>query len=61
MSKLAVLPDEACMSALPPSYPDTTKGVTFGLTAYLMWGCFPFFFALFEGVPALERQSRSAW
>ncbi|WP_372614231.1 EamA family transporter RarD [Halomonas sp.] len=42
------------MSALPPSDPDTTKGVAFGLAAYLMWGCFPLFFALFEGVPALE-------
>ena len=34
--------------------PETTKGVTLGLGAYVMWGCFPLFFALLEGVPALE-------
>lgn len=34
--------------------PETTKGVTYGLAAYTMWGCFPLFFALFEGVPAYE-------
>ncbi|GAB2798642.1 EamA family transporter RarD [Halomonas shantousis] len=33
---------------------ETSKGVAFGLTAYTMWGCFPLFFALFEGVPAWE-------
>lgn len=33
---------------------DAGKGVAFGLGAYLMWGCFPLFFALFEGVPAFE-------
>jgi chloramphenicol-sensitive protein RarD len=33
---------------------DDRKGVAFGLAAYLMWGCFPLFFALFEGVPAFE-------
>lgn len=40
----------------PPSQldPEATKGVGFGLTAYLMWGCFPLFFALFEGIPAWE-------
>ncbi len=31
-----------------------TQGVVFGLTAYVMWGCFPLFFALFEGIPAWE-------
>ncbi|MCG7598327.1 EamA family transporter RarD [Halomonas sp. McH1-25] len=31
-----------------------TQGVIFGLTAYVMWGCFPLFFALFEGIPAWE-------
>lgn len=36
------------------SSPETTKGVVFGLGAYTMWGCFPLFFALFEGVPAYE-------
>ncbi|QTF91053.1 EamA family transporter RarD [Halomonas sp. BM-2019] len=44
------------MSANPASLPDreTGKGVAFGLGAYLAWGCFPLFFALFEGVPAFE-------
>lgn len=31
-----------------------TQGVAFGLAAYMTWGCFPLFFALFEGVPAWE-------
>jgi chloramphenicol-sensitive protein RarD len=44
------------MSATPASLPDreTGKGVAFGLSAYIAWGCFPLFFALFEGVPAFE-------
>lgn len=33
---------------------EAAKGVTFGLAAYVMWGCFPLFFALFDGVPAVE-------
>lgn len=33
---------------------DASKGVAFGLGAYMMWGCFPLFFALFDGVPAYE-------
>ncbi|MDI5891944.1 EamA family transporter RarD [Halomonas rhizosphaerae] len=33
---------------------ETGKGVAFGLTAYVAWGCFPLFFALFQGVPAFE-------
>ncbi|MCI0508865.1 chloramphenicol-sensitive protein RarD [Chromohalobacter marismortui] len=33
---------------------DAVKGVTFGVTAYTLWGCFPLFFALFDGVPAWE-------
>ena len=33
---------------------DATKGVWYGLSAYTIWGCFPLFFALFEGVPAFE-------
>ncbi|MBB3229835.1 EamA family transporter RarD [Halomonas stenophila] len=33
---------------------EAAKGVGFGLAAYLMWGCFPLFFALFEGVPSYE-------
>lgn len=34
--------------------PETTKGVLYGLAAYTMWGSFPLYFALFEGVPAWE-------
>ncbi|QSP94728.1 EamA family transporter RarD [Marinobacter salinisoli] len=33
---------------------DVTRGVWYGLSAYLIWGCFPLFFALFEGIPAFE-------
>ncbi|WP_111411913.1 EamA family transporter RarD [Billgrantia lactosivorans] len=33
---------------------EAVRGVGFGLAAYVMWGCFPLFFALFEGVPAFE-------
>jgi len=33
---------------------EARQGVIFGLAAYTMWGCFPLFFALFEGVPAFE-------
>ncbi|MGR4068310.1 EamA family transporter RarD [Billgrantia sp. C5P2] len=33
---------------------EAARGVGFGLAAYVMWGCFPLFFALFEGVPAYE-------
>ncbi|MGS2743488.1 EamA family transporter RarD [Halomonas sp. LS-001] len=42
------------MSTSPIRDPQAVKGVTFGLTAYIMWGCFPLFFALFDGVPAFE-------
>jgi chloramphenicol-sensitive protein RarD len=34
--------------------PEASKGALFGIGAYSMWGCFPLFFALFEGVPAYE-------
>ncbi|MFO8141812.1 MAG: EamA family transporter RarD [Marinobacter sp.] len=34
--------------------PETSKGVIFGLGAYTMWGSFPLYFALFEGIPAWE-------
>lgn len=37
-----------------PNDSETMRGIGFGLTAYVMWGCFPLFFALFEGVPAYE-------
>jgi len=33
---------------------ENTQGVAYGVAAYTMWGCFPLFFALFEGVPAYE-------
>ena len=33
---------------------ESTRGVVFGVAAYAMWGCFPLFFALFDGVPAHE-------
>ncbi|NIC03905.1 EamA family transporter RarD [Billgrantia bachuensis] len=33
---------------------EAARGVGFGLAAYVMWGCFPLFFALFEGIPAYE-------
>ncbi|MDX1799784.1 MAG: EamA family transporter RarD [Marinobacter sp.] len=39
---------------MPAAFSETTKGVAFGLGAYTMWGCFPLFFALFDGVPAYE-------
>ncbi|MDI5984817.1 EamA family transporter RarD [Halomonas sp. M4R5S39] len=42
------------MPTTPTPAQETGKGVAFGLTAYILWGCFPLFFALFEGVPALE-------
>lgn len=34
--------------------PDAVRGVFYGLGAYLIWGCFPLFFSLFEGIPAWE-------
>lgn len=33
---------------------ETGKGVAFGLSAYCLWGSFPLYFALFEGIPAFE-------
>ncbi len=33
---------------------DNRQGIAYGVGAYTMWGCFPLFFALFEGVPAFE-------
>lgn len=33
---------------------EATRGVLFGLSAYTLWGCFPLYFALFEGVPSYE-------
>src|SRR5690554_3303634 len=34
--------------------PESNNGVLYGLSAYTLWGCFPLYFALFEGVPAWE-------
>ncbi|MBE0490325.1 MAG: EamA family transporter RarD [Halomonas sp.] len=44
------------MRPSPAATPDRepAKGVAFGLSAYILWGCFPLFFALFQGVPAFE-------
>ncbi|PWV80472.1 EamA family transporter RarD [Halomonas sp. A11-A] len=44
------------MRPSPSPAPDRepAKGVAFGLSAYILWGCFPLFFALFQGVPAFE-------
>lgn len=42
------------MSSSPLSSSDAARGVAYGLGAYLMWGCFPLFFSLFEGIPAWE-------
>ena len=42
------------MLPTPTRDPDAVKGVMYGLTAYTMWGCFPLFFALFDGIPAFE-------
>ena len=39
---------------MKPTSPDAAKGVGFGLAAYTLWGCFPIYFALFEGVPSYE-------
>lgn len=33
---------------------EVRHGVGYGIAAYVIWGCFPLFFALFEGVPAWE-------
>lgn len=33
---------------------ENSQGIAYGISAYLMWGCFPLFFALFNGVPAYE-------
>ncbi|MDH4573116.1 EamA family transporter RarD [Salinicola acroporae] len=33
---------------------EARRGVGYGVTAYALWGCFPLFFSLFDGVPAFE-------
>jgi chloramphenicol-sensitive protein RarD len=35
-------------------FSENTQGIAYGVCAYMVWGCFPLFFALFEGVPAYE-------
>ncbi|MGP9831860.1 EamA family transporter RarD [Marinobacter sp. NSM] len=42
------------MHSKTPVNPETTKGVLYGLAAYTLWGSFPLYFALFEGIPAWE-------
>jgi len=42
------------MQSKTPVNQETTKGVLYGLAAYTMWGSFPLYFALFEGIPAWE-------
>lgn len=42
------------MPVLPLTDRETARGIGFGLAAYVMWGCFPLFFALFGGIPAFE-------
>ncbi|KAA0019203.1 EamA family transporter RarD [Salinicola corii] len=41
-------------SADDASRHETRRGVGYGVTAYALWGCFPLFFSLFDGVPAFE-------
>ncbi len=42
----------------PPAKPaplaEPGKGIAFGLSAYTLWGLFPLYFALFDGIPAYE-------
>jgi len=48
---------QAAVTEIPKSQAcpgDARRGVVFGLAAYTMWGCFPLFFSLFDGVPAFE-------
>ena len=33
---------------------ETARGVAYGLAAYTIWGCFPLFFSLLDGIPAWE-------
>ena len=33
---------------------ENSQGIAYGVSAYMLWGCFPLFFALFDGVPAYE-------
>ncbi|HRD34271.1 MAG TPA: EamA family transporter RarD [Rhodocyclaceae bacterium] len=42
------------MSSTSAPVAETGKGVIYGVLAYSIWGCFPLYFALFEGIPAWE-------
>lgn len=33
---------------------ETARGVAYGIAAYAIWGCFPLFFSLLQGIPAWE-------
>ena len=33
---------------------ENSQGIVYGVSAYMLWGCFPLFFALFDGVPVYE-------
>lgn len=35
-------------------FSEDSQGIAYGVGAYTMWGCFPLFFALFQGVPTFE-------
>lgn len=39
---------------MPAKPTENTQGIAYGVSAYMMWGCFPLFFVLFQGVPAYE-------
>lgn len=38
----------------PAERSEAARGVIYGLSAYGIWGCFPLFFSLFEGIPSWE-------
>ena len=42
------------MSSISSTNREAGLGVFYGLTAYLLWGTFPLYFALFDGIPAWE-------
>jgi chloramphenicol-sensitive protein RarD len=45
-----------------PSHAEAGTGLLYGLSAYLIWGCFPVYFKAFGNVPALQVVShRIVW
>lgn len=42
------------MSSISSTNREAGLGVFYGLTAYLLWGTFPLYFTLFDGIPAWE-------